>query len=224
MLERAEVGVAGSDHRQRPRRRGDRLLAAVHQAVLDELGERGYAGLTVEAVAGRARVSKASLYRRWPGKRDLVLAAVQATVPDPEDLPDTQSLRGDLVAYLTQVTAHLRGPAGAALRGLLTEDPAGPGSTAELYGTAHRRRSTDRLRVLAERAVARGELDAHRLDDVTPRQWEAGPAVLRHHFLWEGLISDQLCTQVVDEVIVPLLLRPADHHPALADPEHGRDR
>ena len=187
------------------RRRGEQLLAAVHQAVLAELAARGYATLTVEAVATRARVSKASLYRRWPGKRDLVLAAVQATVPEPEDLPDAGSLRGDLVAYLTQVAVHLQGPAGAALRGLLGEDPGGPGRAAELYGDSHRRRSTARLRVLAERAVVRGELAPARLEAVTARQWEAGPAVLRHHFLWEGAVSDALCAEIVDDVVLPLL-------------------
>jgi AcrR family transcriptional regulator len=194
-----------ADHRRRPRRRGELLVAAVHEAVLAELGDHGYAALTVEAVAGRARVSKASLYRRWPGKRDLVLAAVQATVPDPEDLPGTGSLRGDLVAYLTQVAGHLRGPAGSALRGILGEDP---GGAAELYGDAQRRRSSDRLRVLAERAVVRGELAPEQLDAVTPRQWEAGPAVLRHHFLWEGTVSPELCAEVVDDVVLPLLRRP----------------
>lgn len=198
----------GADHRRRPRRRGELLVAAVHEAVLSELGENGYAGLTVEAVAGRARVSKASLYRRWPGKRDLVLAAVRATVPDPEDLPDTGSLRGDLVAYLAQVAAHLQGPTGSALRGLLGEEPGGPTGGPEPYGTDEPRRSTDRLRALAERAVVRGELEPQQLAAVTSRQWEAGPAVLRHHFLWEGTISAELCAEVVDEVVLPLLLRP----------------
>lgn len=205
MAERRTERVPETDHRLRPRRRGDRLLAAVHEAVLAELGERGYAGLTVEAIASRARVSKASLYRRWPGKRDLVLATVQATVPDPEDLPETHSLRSDLVAYLTQVAVYLQGPAGAAMRVILGEDPSGPGSAAELYGDPHRRRSTDRLRVLAQRAVTRGELDAGQLDAVTSRQWEAGPAVLRHHFLWEDTISEELCAEIVDEVVLPLL-------------------
>lgn len=189
----------------RPRRRGERLLAAVHAAVLVELAERGYVALSVEAVAARARTSKASLYRRWPGKRELVLAAVQAGVPEPEDLPDSGSLRSDLVAYLEQVAAHLRGPAGSAMRGLLAEDPATTGAVAELDGAVSRRRSTDRLRVLAERAVVRGELARDQLDAVTPRQWEAGPAVLRHHFLWEGTVTDALCAEVVDDVVLPLL-------------------
>ena len=201
----APLAEPEGDHRLRPRRRGERLLVAVYEAVLAELAERGYAALTMEAVAARARVSKASLYRRWPGKQDLVLAAVRATVPDPEDLPDTRSLRGDLVAYFAQVAAHLQGPAGSALRGLVGEHSGDPTGVAELYSSSQRRRSSERLRVLAERAVVRGELTSAQLDAVTPRQWEAGPAILRHHFLWEDAVSDELCAQIIDDVVLPLL-------------------
>ena len=204
----AALAEPEADHRQRPRRRGERLLAAVYEAVLAELADRGYAALTVEAVAGRARVSKASLYRRWPGKRDLVLAAVRATVPDPDDLPDTHSLRGDLVAYVVQVAAHLQGPAGSALRGIVAETSGDPAGAAELYGTAQGQHSSERLRVLAARAVARGELTAEQLAAVTPRRWEAGPAILRHHFLWEHTVSPELCAEIVDDVVLPLLSLP----------------
>jgi AcrR family transcriptional regulator len=210
VAEPAGPGGRVADHRARPRRRGERLLAAVHAAVLDELHERGYAALTVDAVAARAGTSKASLYRRWPGKRELVLAAVAATVPEPEDLPDTGSLRGDLVAYLGQVSAHLGGPAGAALRGLVGHDLGASTASAgapELDGSVHRRRSTDRLRVLADRAVARGDLGADQVAAVTARQWEAGPALLRQHFLAEGAVGEGLCAEIVDEVVLPLLTR-----------------
>lgn len=190
----------------RTRRRGARLLAAVHDAVLAELAESGWTALTMEAVAARAGVGKASLYRRWPGKRELVLAAVQGAVPEPEDLPDHGCLREDLVAYLLQVATLLEGPTGSAMRGILADradDPAGP---AALYGATQRRRSTDRLRVLVERAVTRGEVAATAVDTVRPRQWEAGPAVLRHHVLWGEEVTPELCAEIVDEVVLPLLV------------------
>lgn len=195
-----------TDHRQRPRRRGEQLVAAVVEAVLAELAAHGYVGLTVDAVAARARVSKASLYRRWPGKRELVLAAVQAAVPDPDDLPDTGSLRSDLLAFFRSVAEHLRGPAGPALRGVLGDALGDPGSAAEIYGARHRRRSTEQLRFLLERAVARGEVPAERLALVGTRALEAGPAVVRQHHLWEGEVDDRLCEEVVDQVVLPLLL------------------
>jgi AcrR family transcriptional regulator len=174
--------------------------------VLAELAERGYEALTMEGVAARAGTGKASLYRRWSGKRNLVLAAVQAGVPDPEDLPDAGSLRADLLAYLSQVAAHLRGPAGPALRAILADVPGDPAGAAASYRATHRRRSAERLRILAGRAVTRGELTPDRFEAVTPRQWEAGPAVVRHHFLWEGEVGDALCAEVVDEIVLPLLI------------------
>lgn len=199
------------DHRRRPRRRGEQLLTAVFDAVLAELTEHGYARLTLDAVAARARVSKASLYRRWPGKRDLVLAAVQAALPDVEDLVDTGSLRGDLLAYFHQVAAHLQGPAGPALRGILGDVVGEPARAAELYGAAHRSRSAEHLRTVLRRAVSRGEVPAGRPEAVTARQLEAGPAILRHHYLWEGHVSDQLCAHIVDEVVLALVAPPARH-------------
>jgi AcrR family transcriptional regulator len=209
--------AAELDHRRRPRRRGAQLLAAVFDAVLAELSERGYGALTVDAVAQRARVSKASLYRRWPSKRDLVLAAVQAVLPaDREDLADTGTLRDDLVAYFAQVAAHLNGPAGPAMRGILGDVLGDPVSAAELYSAAQRRRSTAQLHSVLSRAASRGELPEHRLATVTARQLEAGPAILRHHYLWEGHVSHQLCIEIVDEVVLPLLGLPAPAQPAPA--------
>ena len=211
----ARPGTAGrpEDHRRQPRRRGRRLLSAVFDAVLAELAERGYGRLTMDAVAGRAQVSKASLYRRWPSKRDLVLAAVQSALPDPADLPDTGSLHGDLSAYFAQVAAHLQGPAGPALRGILGDVLGDPTSAAEIYSAGHRHRTAQQLRVLLQRAVDRDELSAGHLNTITARQLEAGPAILRHHYLWEGRLSDQLSQQIVDEVVWPLLFRDAGSSP-----------
>jgi len=208
------------DHRHRPRRRGPELYEAVFAAVRSELTESGYAALTVDAVAQRARVSKASLYRRWPGKRDLVLAAVQAAFPDPEEVRDTGSLRGDLLDFFLQVAAHLQGPAGPALRGILGDVLGDPASAAELYGAASRRRSAAQLRALLARATARGELPAHMAATVTTRQLEAGPAILRQHYLWEGHVSAELCAGIVDEVVLPLMRAAGSAEP----PDPGRVR
>jgi AcrR family transcriptional regulator len=110
-----------TDHRKLPRRRGEVLNAAIYQATLDELAESGYAGLTMERVAERAKASKASLYRRWPTRIELVTEAVRNTLPTPESVPDTGGLRGDLIAALSLAAHVLSGPAGEALRGLLGE-------------------------------------------------------------------------------------------------------
>jgi AcrR family transcriptional regulator len=68
-------------------------------AALDVLREAGYDRLTFDAVAAAARASKATLYRRWPHKRDLVIDAVGMLMNCPAERdPDTGSLRGDLLA------------------------------------------------------------------------------------------------------------------------------
>ncbi|TPX01055.1 helix-turn-helix transcriptional regulator, partial [Schumannella luteola] len=59
------------------RRRGAELEDAILDAVWDEIAEKGYGGLTYEAVATRARTSRAVLYRRWPSREELVLAAIR---------------------------------------------------------------------------------------------------------------------------------------------------
>ncbi|MGI5282749.1 TetR/AcrR family transcriptional regulator [Nonomuraea polychroma] len=193
-----------TDHRKLPRRRGEALNAAIYQATLDELAESGYAGLTMERVAERARASKASLYRRWPTRIELVMEAVRNTLPTPESTPDTGTLRGDLVAMLDIVAQTLSGPAGEALRGLLGEalSSGSPLSTMRRTSQGMGRRTMEEV---VRRAVERGEVDP---DAVTPRRLDAGHALLRHHFLFNGTpIPDEFVVQIVDEVIIPLLTR-----------------
>ncbi|MFC4112982.1 TetR/AcrR family transcriptional regulator [Nonomuraea zeae] len=192
-----------TDHRKQPRRRGEALSAAIYQATLDELAETGYAGLTMERVAERARASKASLYRRWPTRIELVMEAVYHTLPTPESSPDTGNLRDDLLAMLRRTAQALSGPAGEAMRGLLGEALRGESPLG-----AMRRNSQGTARRLMEevvrRAVERGEVDP---EVVTPRRLDSGHALLRHHFLFEGSpIPDSLVVEIVDEVLVPLLM------------------
>lgn len=83
------------------RRRGRVLEEALLEATWDELIDHGYDTLTIDAVAARAGTSRAVLYRRWPGKRELVLAALIREVgKDVIEAPDTGSLRGDVVELL----------------------------------------------------------------------------------------------------------------------------
>jgi AcrR family transcriptional regulator len=84
--------------RSRPRVEGERELEIL-EAALETLVEMGYDKLTFDAVASAAKASKATLYRRWPGKVDLVVDALQLMIGVEADrYPDTGSLRGDLIA------------------------------------------------------------------------------------------------------------------------------
>ncbi len=87
----------------RRRRRGADLEKALLDAAWAELSEGGYDAFTMDAVAARAGTSRPVLYRRWPGKHELVRAAIaHARAGTRPRVPDTGSLRGDLIGLLEQ--------------------------------------------------------------------------------------------------------------------------
>ncbi|MER5948699.1 TetR/AcrR family transcriptional regulator [Streptomyces sp. NPDC001904] len=106
------------DEHQRTRRPGGRSArvgAAVHQAVSDLVGERGYSGFTVSEVAARAGVADTTVYRRW-GSLEALLADVTLTRLNAQSpMPDTGSLAGDLHTYAAQVARVITGPDGLAV-------------------------------------------------------------------------------------------------------------
>jgi AcrR family transcriptional regulator len=94
----------------KPRRPGRprsvRAERAIHDATLQILIEQGYEGMTIEAVAARAGVGKATIYRRYDGKDALVAAALRTLNPDPEfSLPDTGSVRSDFRLLIERFAA-----------------------------------------------------------------------------------------------------------------------
>jgi AcrR family transcriptional regulator len=90
------------------RRRGEALEHALLDAAWAELADVGYAGLTMEAVADRAGTSRAVLYRRWRNRPDLVIAAIRRHRPMLSgEIPDTGSLRGDVLALLRRMSSRL---------------------------------------------------------------------------------------------------------------------
>jgi AcrR family transcriptional regulator len=122
-------GVSGCNPRagRRPDRSQDEVIQA---AVLQVLAEEGYRGLSMDdAVARTAGSGKATIYRRWSGKEDLLASAVQATSIDSLVIPDTGPLRDDLVHLhrcLADVPTGPGGDANRALLGVLPERSALP--------------------------------------------------------------------------------------------------
>jgi len=199
-----DAGGPVADHRTRPRRRGEALNTAIFEAVLAELAQSGYAKLTMESVAGRAGASKASLYRRWPGRAELVLDAVYHVLPDPATSPDTGTLRGDLLAVLRRIAEQLDGPTGEAFRGLVGDVLSDPVRVTE-FRERSRGNSVAMLTKIVRRAAERGECDAAA---ITPRRLEAGQALLRHHFLFNGApVPDSVIVEIVDDVVLTLFTR-----------------
>lgn len=170
---------------------------------LQLLQEHGYDRLTVDAVATSARASKATLYRRWPTKAELVLAAfVQGTRQVAID-PDTGSLRGDLLQLGLQISAHVNTHAGT-IRAVLVETS----RSAELAEMMQRHFLDERKafmeRVLA-RAVDRGEIKA---SAVTEELWDLLPGYLIYRSISTGRpASHRTVHDLVDNVLIPSLTR-----------------
>lgn len=189
-----------TDHRSRPRRRGAALERAILDATAAELAEVGYAALTVDSVAARARAGKVSIYRRWPTKAALVVAAAYDATTATLTPPDTGSLRGDAYAWLRMLADLTEGTMGQALLGVVAE-AAARGATAEL-GALSQQRGRAGAELLIHRARERGE-PVH--PALTPLQLSTPADALKYLFLTEGApIPDEAVWRLVDELALPL--------------------
>lgn len=189
------------------RRRGRELEKAIYNAVLAELAEHGFAELSLEEVAVRARTGKSAIYRRWTTKLDLVVDTIAHSLPDPATLSSSGNLRSDLLSVLRQMADSLAGPVGIALRANIGEVHQHP----DLAKALRERAINPRLRTMYEllaAGVKRGEV---RQGALTPECVEAGPALIRQRFLEQGpRIPDETIIMLVDNVLIPML-RPQAH-------------
>ncbi len=140
-----------------PQIRGDKLVDKVMEATLEELARQGYGSLSIEDVAVRAGVAKTTVYRRWPTKPELVLAALGCAADDAGVASnDTGSLRGDLMAMMRSFRDFASTSRGSSLmRMMLAEGSAS--EVATLARTMRKSRET-KPRAVIRRAIARGEL------------------------------------------------------------------
>jgi AcrR family transcriptional regulator len=203
-----DVGTEGGDYRSKPRRRGDELRDAIYRAALDELTQNGYADLTMDRVAARAKASKGSLYRRWPGRAELVVDAIRHTQGSYPIPPDSGDLRAELTAVLTSIAESLEGPRGEAVRGLVTEVFRHP----ELMRTVRTEIMDSSLRAMLEvlrRGVVRHEVRPAALAPMVAR---VGPGLVRQQMMIYGELNEPgFIEQVVDQVVLPLVLaRPGE--------------
>lgn len=198
------------------RRRGAELETALLDAAWAELTERGYDDLTYDAVAQRAHTGRAVLYRRWPAKAELVHAAVLHVLGKPADLPDTGSLRGDVIAALRQAnsTKIVMGvqlltrlgdyyrATGVSLGGLIDSATGGQNPV---------------MRTIADRAAARGELEP---DTIPERVLRVPVDLFRLEFiLTYEPVPDSVIVQIVDDIFLPLVnARRAPAGPLAAPP------
>ena len=189
----------------RRRRHGQELESALLTAALDELVEVGYARLTMESVARRAGTSEPVLYRRWPNKDQLVLAAMEHyRNVNPITLPDTGALRGDLLAELTAVSKARAGiyaiAAAAAFSGLLADTGL---TISQVRDQIMGGQLLPHQRPIYQRAHDRGEIDFGRI----PAAVLNLPFDLTRHDMLMDLkpSAPARIRSIVDELFLPLV-------------------
>lgn len=184
--------------------RGEARESAILAAVIQLLGEVGYEGMTMDAVAARAHASKTTIYRRWPGKPQLVRAAVDGYAAERLTAgADTGSLRGDLLAVLGAMAGHLTPEFLAMMSGLMHAMRADP----ELAAALRPRLGIGHAVVLpiVGRAAGRGELPAGADAELAALAHEVIEAlVLRRVAAGDGL-GQEFARHVVDDIVIPVL-------------------
>jgi AcrR family transcriptional regulator len=195
-------GSGAAERESSHRRRGLSLETALLDAAWDELHVVGYAALTMDGVAARAGTSKAVLYRRWQNRAELILAALHVHRPMVSgEVPDTGSLRGDVIALLRRTSAGIAEIGTETIFGLFDELSREPEAAAYLFAS---RVGDEAMATILLSAERRGEV---RLESITRRVASLPLHLLRYELLWRrAVVPDDVIAQIVDEVFLPLVL------------------
>ncbi len=205
-----------TDGSARPRVEGDREQEIL-EAVLTVLSDVGYDRLTMDAVATRARASKATLYRRWQDKATLVVEALLCHKGETPPPPDTGSLRGDLLEAFCGM-GGLTDRAEMAILGAVVTAIGRDQAFAELFRRDFIGPKAAAGRVIFERASARGEISPDLDLDLVVG---ALPGIVLHRAFLLGEHPDaDLIARVVDQIILPAVT----HGTQTATTQEAQDR
>jgi AcrR family transcriptional regulator len=185
------------------RRRGKALEDAVLDAAWSELADGGYASFTMEAVAARAHTSRPVLYRRWPNRAGLAIAAIRHIMhKHPLNIPDTGNVRGDLIALLQQFTEK-RALFAASFSLQMNEYFSETNTSMADLRASVLQGDHSQLAVVLARGVDRGEIDRSKL---TPRIASLPADLVRHEVLMTlKPVSNAVITEFVDDIFLPLV-------------------
>ena len=180
--------------RRRDRALDDRIL----EQLLALLGSHGYAGLTLDELAARSGVAKTTILRRWPSKAAVAAAGVERLALQSVDVPDSGTLRVDLLALLHGAEETFVRDRGQFVARLIREAGHHPEIADLVYTVIHTRRQADR-RVLAL-AIARGEL-APSVDQELLIDLLIGP-------IWTRVLitRDPITREYVDSIVEAVLM------------------
>jgi AcrR family transcriptional regulator len=177
----------------------------IRAAILHLLADVGYGALTMDAVAAEAGVGKATIYRRWRTKQELVVDTISELNRAETTLPTTGSLEGDLRLILRSMVSVINGPAGAATLSLLSTVPHHP-PLAEAFRTGPLAIWRRAFREIWMRAEERGEVTPGAAGSMIA---EATSALLVQRWLLTGEpVDDSYAEQVLTTVVLPLIRTP----------------
>jgi AcrR family transcriptional regulator len=195
-----------------PQGRGRSREQAILAAVVGLLGESGYEAMTMDAVAARAHASKATIYRRWPAKPELVRAAVTAFIArrvlnSPDAVTDAGgtdagTLRGDLLAVMRAIRGHLTPEFMDMMSGLVHAMKSDPELAGELRALVSQDLVAEQV---IDRAVARGELPADAAGKLAPLVHEVIEAQVFRQMMTGSELDDAFARHAVDDIVLPLL-------------------
>lgn len=189
----------------RRRRRGTAVETAISDAVIAELAEVGFGRLTFESVAERAGTGKSPLYRRWPDTTSMVIDTLDKLGGDPGVYVRTGVLRDDLIGLAVHMSKARTGIKGDAYRSLLGEAHRYPQLLARFRSEVLEPRFGTLAELLRD-AAQRGEIAPERL---TPLVAEVLHALIIKRTLLEARDpTEKDITEMVDEVLLPLVTRP----------------
>ena len=180
------------------RPRSEQARAAILGSALELLEEVGYVELTIEEVAARAGVGKATIYRWWPSKAVLVAEAFMSSVIRETRFPDTGSVREDIRAQMQRLAGIIRGPRGRILRSIVGGGQSDPELIAAFRSRFLVPRRAEALGIL-QRAVDRGQLPAD-LDRNILLDTLYGPLYFRM-LIGHGSVSPAFVDHVCDVVM-----------------------
>lgn len=182
--------------------RGKPREVAILNATIELLQAQGYQSLTIDGVAAHAHASKATIYRRWRNRVELVKAAIDAFDQQRnESIPDTGALRSDLIAVLEMLRHTATAPYLAMINDLVAASKHDKELAAALQVHVNDQDLSPFRQVLF-RAMARDGLEAAECADIVH---DVAEAMIIRHVRLERPFDDAFITRVVDGILLPLI-------------------
>jgi AcrR family transcriptional regulator len=175
---------------------------AIEEAALCLFRKVGYERLSIDAIAHEAQVSKATIYRRWKNKAELMVAAVSHYSFSDTPNIDTGTLRGDLIEILQNRIRILKGEDGQVLMGVMTAAKSDP-ELGAMISREIAKNGGEIHREIISRAVTRGEIPAGADFETI---LEVVPPILTYRIFMTGeSVDKKFVEHLVDDVLIPSL-------------------